>query len=240
MRIINFAKRNFKELIRDPLSIVFTIIIPLFLLFIFQQINIPSEAYNVENFTPGIVVFGLTFVTLFTATLIANDRKSSFLIRLGISPMKPYEYVLGYTLSVLPIILLQDILFFALAMILGLSFSLNMIFTILASLIVSILFIMLGILIGSLTSEKGASGLGSMIVQLVVFTSGMYFSTEMMGDFMNTICNILPFKPGLNIVRDVLNGASLDIKDIIIFSIYTVILIIISNIVFKKKMTNDK
>ena len=168
MRIINFAKRNFKELIRDPLSIVFTIIIPLFLLFIFQQINIPSEAYNVENFTPGIVVFGLTFVTLFTATLIANDRKSSFLIRLGISPMKPYEYVLGYTLSVLPIILLQDILFFALAMILGLSFSLNMIFTILASLIVSILFIMLGILIGSLTSEKGASGLGSMIVQLVV------------------------------------------------------------------------
>lgn len=240
MRIINFAKRNFKELIRDPLSIVFTIIIPLFLLFIFQQINIPSEAYNVENFTPGIVVFGLTFVTLFTATLIANDRKSSFLIRLGISPMKPHEYILGYTLSVLPIILLQDILFFALAMILGLSFSLNMIFTILASLIVSILFIMLGILIGSLTSEKGASGLGSMIVQLVVFTSGMYFSTEMMGDFMNTICNILPFKPGLNIVRDVLNGASLDIKDIIIFSIYTVILIIISNIVFKKKMTNDK
>ena len=36
MRTINFAKRNFKEIIRDPLSIVFAILLPLFLLFIFQ------------------------------------------------------------------------------------------------------------------------------------------------------------------------------------------------------------
>jgi hypothetical protein len=35
MRIINFAKRNFKEIIRDPLSIIFAILLPLFLLFIF-------------------------------------------------------------------------------------------------------------------------------------------------------------------------------------------------------------
>ena len=89
MRMINFAKRNFKELIRDPLSLVFEIVLPLFLLFIFQQFDIPADNYKLENFTPSIILFGFSFITLFTATLVAKDRTSSFLIRLGTSPMKP-------------------------------------------------------------------------------------------------------------------------------------------------------
>ena len=103
MRMINFAKRNFKELIRDPLSLVFEIALPLFLLFIFQQFDIPAENYRLENFTPSIILFGFSFITLFTATLIAKDRTSSFLIRLGTSPMKSSDYILGYILSLLPI-----------------------------------------------------------------------------------------------------------------------------------------
>ena len=87
MRMINFAKRNFKELIRDPLSLVFEIALPLFLLFIFKQFDIPADNYKLENFTPSIILFGFSFITLFTATLIAKDRTSSFLIKLGTSPM---------------------------------------------------------------------------------------------------------------------------------------------------------
>ena len=106
MRMINFAKRNFKELIRDPLSLIFEIALPLFLLFIFQQFNIDADNYRLENFTPSIILFGFSFITLFTATLIAKDRTSSFLIRLGISPMKSGDYILGYILSLLPIVLM--------------------------------------------------------------------------------------------------------------------------------------
>ena len=73
MRILNFSKRNFKELIRDPLSLIFAIILPLLLLFIFQQFDIPSDNYKLENFTPGIIVFGFSFITLFTAALISKD-----------------------------------------------------------------------------------------------------------------------------------------------------------------------
>ena len=109
MRILNFAKRNFKELIRDPLSIVFAILLPLSLLFIFKQINIPSENYELKNFTSGIIVFGFSFITLFTAMLISKDRTSSLLVRLGISPMKPIEYILGYMLAIIPITLIQKI-----------------------------------------------------------------------------------------------------------------------------------
>ena len=119
MRTFNFAKRNFKEISRDPLSMVFSLLLPLFLLFIFQQINIPSESYDLENFTPGIVVFGFSFVTLFTAMLVSKDRTSSLLVRLGISPMKPMEYIGGYMLSIIPMILVRYVGVCVLALLLG-------------------------------------------------------------------------------------------------------------------------
>ena len=240
MRMLNFANRNFKELIRDPLSLIFEIILPIFLLFIFQQFKIPEDAYKLENFTPGIIIFGLSFITLFTATLVAKDRTSSLLIRLGTSPMKSSDYILGYVLSIMPIVLIQDILFFLVALLLGLSFSINIIYTILISLVISIFFITLGLLIGSLVSEKGTGGIGSIIVQLVCFTSGMYFSSEMVGKTFKTICHVLPFESCLNIIKGVLNNLSIiSIRNIIVFIIYMVIVLLLAIIVFKKKMVSD-
>lgn len=241
MRIINFAKRNFKEIIRDPLSIIFSVLLPLFLLFIFKQINIPSESYELQNFTPGIVVFGFSFITLFTAMLISKDRTSSLLIRLGISPMKPIEYILGYMLSIIPLILIQNVLFFILAIVLGLSFSINIIWAILISIVIAILFITIGIILGSLFSEKASSGISSIVVQLVCFTSGMYFPRELLGDVFSKICEYLPFESCVTIIKGIMNAnlESITIRNIIVFLVYTIIMFTISIIVFRKKMISD-
>ncbi len=239
MRMLNFAKRNFKELVRDPLSLAFEIILPLFLLFIFKQIDIPGDVYKLENFTPGIIIFGFSFITLFTSSLIAKDRSTSFLIRLGTSPMKSSDYILGYILSLIPIVLIQEVLFFILACILGLSISINIVYTILISVFVSVFFINMGILIGSVVSEKASGGIGSIIVQLVCFTSGMYFSKDLVGAFFAKICEILPFESILNIIRAVLNNNTIDFRNIIVFLIYFTIILVTSIIVFKKKMVSD-
>ena len=241
MRTLNFAKRNFKEIARDPLSLIFAIILPLFLLFIFQQFDIPSDSYKLENFTPGIVVFGFSFITLFTAMLISKDRTTSLLIRLGISPMKPMDYILGYMLSIIPIILIQNTLFFILAICLGLGFSINIIWAILVSIIIAILFIAIGIIIGSISSEKASSGISSIIVQLVCFTSGMYFPREALGKVFGTICEYLPFESSLTILKGIMNNSleSIEARNVIIFVIYTVTILVISVMVFKKKMVSD-
>ena len=241
MRMFNFAKRNFKELVRDPLSLIFEIALPLFLLFIFQQINIPGDTFKIENFTPGIIIFGFSFITLFTSTLVAKDRGSSLLIRLGTSPMKSRDYILGYILSLIPIIIIQDSLFFIVACLLGLNVSINIIFTILISILVSIIFIAFGILLGSLVSEKASGGVGSIIVQLVCFTSGMYFSKDLIGNVFAKICEFLPFESALNIIKGVLNNNYdiISLRNIIIFIAYTIIILILSIIVFKKKMVSD-
>lgn len=241
MRILNFAKRNFKEIIRDPLSIIFSVLLPLILLFVFKQINIPSESYELQNFTPGIVVFGFSFISLFTAMLISKDRTTSLLVRLGISPMKPIEYILGYMLSIIPIIIIQNTLFFILAIILGLSFSINIIWAILISIVIAILFIAIGIIIGSLFSEKASSGISSIIVQLVCFTSGMYFPRELLGDVFTKICEFLPFESCVTIIKGIMNN-NLEIisaRNIVVFCAYTIAILVISVIVFKKKMISD-
>lgn len=240
MRILTFANRNFKEIIRDPLSIIFAIILPLFLLYIFKQFKIPNEVYNIENFTPGIIIFSLSFITMFTASLVAKDRSTSLTTRLGVSPMKSIDYILGYSISVLPIVLIQNILFFITAILLGLNFSINIIYTILVTIPISILFISLGILIGTITNEKSSSGVSSIVVQLVAFTSGMYFSTDMVGNTFSTICKILPFQSTLNITKGILNNNNTNIlSDIIIVLIYTILVIILAIILFKKKMISD-
>ena len=241
MRTLNFAKRNFKEISRDPLSLIFAIILPLFLLFIFQQFDIPNESYALENFTPGIVIFGFSFITLFTAMLISKDRTTSLLIRLGISPMKPSEYILGYMLSIIPIILIQNILFFILAIFLGLDFSLSIIWAIFVSIVIATLFIGIGIIIGSISSEKASSGISSIIVQLVCFTSGMYFPKEVLGKFFRTLCEYLPFESCLTILKGIMNNSleSIKLRNIIIFTIYTIFVMVISVMVFKKKMISD-
>ena len=241
MRTLNFAKRNFKELIRDPLGLVFTIILPMFLLFIFQQFNIPSDEFKLENFTPGIIVFGFSFITLFTATLVARDRTTSLLIRLGISPMKSIDYILGYILAIVPIIITQNILFFVLAIIMGLKFSIYIIYAALITGIIAILFIAMGVLFGSLFTEKAASGISSVVVQFVCFTSGMYFPIELVGDTYKKICEFLPFESCVVIIKGILNNnlEIISLRNIIVFMVYTIVLFIIAIIIFKKKMISD-
>ena len=237
--MLNFAKRNFKELIRDPLSFVFAIALPMFLLFIFQMFKIPNQVYQIKNFTPGIIVFGFGFITLFTCMLVSKDRSSSLLIRLGVSPMKSSDYILGYMLSLVPLIIIQNILFFTLAIILGLEFSINIIFTILVSIVVGIFYIGVGVLIGSCFNEKSAPPLSSVVIQLICFTSGMYFPKEAMGKVFIVICKILPFESSLNIVKGVMNNTSIGLRSILTFGVYTIAIVVISSLVFNKKMVSD-
>ena len=240
MRTINFAKRNFKEIIRDPVSVIFAVMLLLFLLYIFQQFKIPSQAYKLINFTPGVIIFSFSFLTLFTAMLVSKDRTTSLLIRLGVSPMRPIEYIIGYIISLIPIVVMQSTLIFILAVILGLDLSINIIFAILVSIPISILFIGLGILIGSLFSEKASSGISSIVIQLVCFTSGMYFEKELLGTTFSKICEILPFSSSLTIIKGVLNKNNIiSVNNIILFIIYLLITLILASVVFNKGMTSD-
>ena len=77
MKMITFANRCTKEILRDPINLGFGLGFPLVLLLLLSaiQANIPVSLFEIDTLTPGITVFGLSFMTLFSATLIARDRE---------------------------------------------------------------------------------------------------------------------------------------------------------------------
>lgn len=171
MRMLTFAGRNAKEILRDPLTVLFGLGFPLILLLLLSaiQANIPVNLFEIQSLAPGITVFGLSFITLFSATVLAKDRGSSLLQRLYTTPLTPADFILGYTLPILPMALSQTALCYAVALLLGLDFTVNILLAILLNLPVSLLFISLGLLFGSILNEKQVGGVFQKIAHALPF-----------------------------------------------------------------------
>ena len=132
MRMMTFAKRCTKEILRDPINLFFGLGFPLVLLLLLSAIqkNIPASLFEIDSLTPGITVFGLSFMTLFSATLIAKDRETAFLQRLYSTPLSGIDFIIGYMMPMIPIALGQTVLCYLFAIPLGLTVNINIVYAI--------------------------------------------------------------------------------------------------------------
>ena len=214
MRMLTFAKRNTKEILRDPLNLCFGLGFPLVLIFLLSaiQANVPVSLFEIGHLTPGITVFGLSFMTLFSATLISKDRSSSLLQRLYTSPLTPIDFILGYALPIIPIAVLQSIVCYIAAIILGLEITVNMLYSIILIVPVSLLFIGLGLLFGSILTDKQVGGIcGALLTNLSAWLSGTWFDLELVGGTFKKIAYMFPFVHAVEMERAVLSGNYADI-----------------------------
>ncbi|MBQ3153657.1 MAG: ABC transporter permease, partial [Clostridia bacterium] len=182
MRMLTFACRNAKEILRDPLTLFFGLGFPLVLLMLLSaiQASIPVALFEIDHLTPGITVFGLSFMTLFSATVIAKDRSSALLQRLYTTPLTPVDFILGYTLPILPIAVMQCAVCYLAAIPLGLEVTVNILYAVLSIVPVSVLYIALGLLCGSVLSDKQVGGIcGALLTNLSAWLSGIWFDLEL-------------------------------------------------------------
>lgn len=210
MRALAFSVRTAKEILRDPLNLAFGIGFPLAVIFLLSaiQANIPVSLFEIGYLTPGITVFGLTFMTLFTATLVAKDRESALLQRLYTTPLTALDFILGYMLPILPIALMQCVICYIAAILLGLDITVTILYAILLTIPVSLFFIALGLLCGSLFSVKQVGGIcGALLTNLTAFLSGVWFDIDLVGGGFRKVADILPFVHAVEMERAVLNGA---------------------------------
>ena len=156
MRMLTFANRNTKEILRDPLTLIFGLGFPFVLILLLSaiQANIPVGLFEIQHLTPGITVFGLAFMSLFSATIIAKDRGSSLLQRLYTTPLTARDFILGYTLPIIPISIGQCVICYIAAIFLGLDITVNILYAVVFIIPVSILYIALGLLCGSVLNDK--------------------------------------------------------------------------------------
>ena len=240
MRMLTFAKRNTKEFLRDPLTLIFGIGFPVILLLLLSAIgaNVPVDLFNIETLTPGITVFGLSFISLFSATIISKDRQNSFLQRLYTTPLTPADFILGYTLPFIPLSVVQCIVCYLVAVVLGFDITVNILYSVLLIIPVSILYIALGLLCGSILTDKQVGGIcGALLTNLSAWISGIWFDLSLMGDVFKKIAYVLPFVHAVELERAAIVGDFSNIlPHLCIVLLYAAILLIFAIIFFLRQM----
>lgn len=243
MRMLVFANRTTKEILRDPLSLFFGIGFPVVLLLLLSAINrsIPVDLFNVDSLTPGIAVFGLSFMALFAAQVLSKDRASSFLTRLFTTPMTSTDFIMGYSLPLLMMSIVQGIVCYIIAMFMGLSISLSMIVALALLIPTAIIFIGIGLLSGTLLSEKAAVGIcGALLTNLSAWLSGAWIDLNLIGGLFKDVAFILPFVHAVEMGKAALTGEYGDIFPHIWWVLgYAIIISVVTIAMFKKKMQAD-
>lgn len=209
MRTITFAKRTAKEILRDPLTIIFGLGFPVVLLLLLSaiQANIPVSMFEIQTLAPGMTVFGLSFMTLFSATLVAKDRESALLQRLYATPMTGWNFILGYMLPMLPLAFAQGVCCFLVGALLGLELTGNILLAALFLLPVSLFFIGMGLLLGSILNQKQVGGIcGALMTNLTAWLSGIWFDLNLVGGVFQKIAQLLPFYHGVALEQAVAAG----------------------------------
>lgn len=243
MKSLVFASRNSKEILRDPLNLAFGIGFPLVLLMLMSaiQANIPVDLYIIEQLAPGVAVFGLSFISLFSGILISKDRSSSFLVRLFASPLSASDFILGYALPLLPMAIVQCAICFATSFLLGLAPSVNVLLAIIVLIPTAILFIGIGLMAGSIFNDKQVGGIcGALLTNVCGWLSGTWFDLNLVGGVFKKIAYALPFANAVDAARAAIYGNYSDIlKPLLIVVAYAIVILTVSIIVFRKKMSSD-
>ena len=251
-RCFAFAGRNLKELLRDPLSYIFCLGFPLIMLVVMTVVDssIPAEAgmtiFSIENLGPGIAVFGLSFVMLFTCLSVSKDRSGSFLVRLYASPMKSSDFILGYIIPVFALAVAQSVITMLCSLIIGLitDTQLNVLGALLVAVVLiplNVFFISTGLLFGTMFSEKASPGLCSIVISLSAFLGGVWFDVENIDGVLADICGVLPFFHGTQAARAALAlefGGDF-LLDIGITAAYALAMTVASILIFRRKMRAD-
>ncbi len=240
MKMLSFAKRTLKEILRDPLNLIFGLGFPAVLLLLLSaiQANIPVPLFEIDRLAPAMTVFGLSFMTLFSATLIARDRESALLMRLYATPMRATDFILGYTLPLLPIALAQGLFCFLIGILLGLEITLELLWGALLVLPVALFFIGLGLLFGSVLNQKQVGGIcGALLTNLTAWLSGIWFDLELVGGAFKKIAELLPFYHGVQLEQLIFAGQLSELFPHLLWVLgYAVVAVALAALLFVRQM----
>ena len=243
MKLFTFSKRCGKEILRDPINLGFGLGFPLVLLLLLSaiQANIPVSLFAIDTLTPGITVFGLSFMTLFSATLIARDRESAFLQRLYTTPLTGLDFILGYMLPLIPIAIGQTVICQLVAIPLGLTVSTNIVYAILGIVPMAVFNIALGLLCGSVLGVKQVGGIcGALLTNLSAYLSGVWFDLELVGGFFQKVANVLPFVHGAEMEKALVRGDfAAAAGHILPVLLYSVLITVAAVLCFLRQMKNQ-
>ncbi|MBR5192431.1 MAG: ABC transporter permease [Clostridia bacterium] len=242
MKTFTFAFRTLKEIIRDPLTLIFGLGFPAVLLLLLSaiQANIPVSMFEIGRLAPAMTVFGLSFITLFSSFLIAKDRESAFLERLYTTPMTATNFILGYSLPLFLVAFIQVVFCFIIGIVLGLKITVNLLLCLALSLPISIFFIALGLLFGSILTQKQVGGIcGALLTNLSAWLSGIWFDIKLVGGAFEFIAKLLPFYHAVELQTSIYAKGTINITNLLVVLGYAIAFLLIAILLFVRQMKKN-
>ncbi|MGD2089790.1 MAG: ABC transporter permease [Candidatus Aminicenantes bacterium] len=160
-------------------------------------------------FFPNFLAVSLLWMSLFaTAIPLVKQREQGALVQMKATPLSPTTFMLGTTLCRLFIGILQSGLFIAGGFILlKLSVSKNLLLFILAVLLANLCLIFMGYMIAAISrSMQSADAISQLFNFGMMFLSGVFFTRDMLPDFINKISYALPLTYIADLFRQLMTG----------------------------------
>ena len=239
MRSAELAKRNVKEVIRDPLSLGIAVALPLLLLLTLEALGGNDTPFLTPTLlTPGIVLFGFVMVMFSSAMILSRDRETSLLARLLTTPLRSSDFVSGYSLPYLLVAIVQATVLLTVGAMLGLDSDGSVVLVALVLALMAVFYVAMGMILGAVLTVAQTSGAYVVVLILTIF-GGAWFDLEEIGGVFLTIGDVLPFKHALDATRAVMaDGAGLgDIAtDLYWIGAYTIGVAALAVVVFQRRM----
>jgi ABC-2 type transport system permease protein len=239
MKLLSLANRNFKELYRDPVSVILGLALPVTMLVLFTsmytRVHLPH--FSPQWMTPGIIVFSFAFLIMFSAVLLAKDRESSFLIRLFTTPLKSSDFIFGYLIPFLPLAFIQIVICLMTGIIMGGSFV-NIMLSLIIFFLVLLICISIGMIMGTLCTMTQVTAFGSVLITFIGLFCGAWAPLKEMGGIFETIGYALPFAHAVDASKYLLSGSHFSdiLGDFYWVLAYSIILILLAILSFRWKM----
>ncbi|MDJ0767937.1 MAG: ABC transporter permease [Ilumatobacter sp.] len=239
MRTLALARRNLKEVLRDPLSLGLLIALPALMLLVLQSLDGVDDFYSPTMLAPGIALFGFVMLMFSSSMVMARDRESSLFPRLLTTPLRPVEFITAYSLPFVAVAIVQGLVVYAIAAALGIDMEGSPLLVVLVLMLIVFFFVALGMIAGSRFGVAALSGAYSVVLLLTIF-AGTWFDLEEVGGPIEAVENVLPFTHALDATRDVMaEGAGLGTigTDLAWVTAYTVVAVALALVSFRSRMT---
>jgi len=194
----------------------------------------------VNFYAPGIVVFGLMILISTAAEIIAGDREKGFLARMFTTPARPWDFILGYSLPFIPVLIISTFIYLGVGMALGLTVVGNLGHAFLIFFLIGLCAIGIGMIVGSLVKSESQAGVSWIFIVPIAMISGTMFTVERMPSAIRSVAGALPFIHAVDASRAVLNGSSFSaiVLDLYWLIGWAVVLFAIGILLFRRTMVS--
>lgn len=239
MRSAELAKRNLKEVWRDPLSLALTVILPIAMLLVLQPLGDLEDAFTPSRLAPGIVLFGFVMLMFSSAMILARDRDTALFSRLLTTPLRAGEFVTGYSLPYVPVALVQALVLFGIAALLGMQMHGSALLIGLVLLLMAVFYISWGLILGASFTANQVPFAYMVILMLTIF-GGAWMDLEAIGGMFQRVGDVFPFAHAMYAARHVMiDGAGFDAiaGDLVWVLAYTVVSAALAVVAFQRRMS---